>query len=169
MNSKLLKIARYLGQNGFYEEAANLKKLASDEPVTDRGYGARFDGVFSSESQPRDWRRTDGFLGLLRPERWKEIKESAKTPGQRRWLPTDNSMHFVYHAWVPSRETREKNPPALNPLLNFWDENPELNPYNDPPKEIKDLIDRAALFGEFITPVLLENEKESIIRHGGDI
>ena len=171
MNSKLLKIARYLGNNGFYEEAANLKKLASDEPVTDRGYGARFDGVSRSESQPLggDWKRIDGFFGVLTPDRWKEIEESAKTPGQKRWLSTDKPQSFAYHSWrPPRRETLEENPPALDPLLKFWAENPEQNPYNNPPKEINDLIDRAGLFGEFITPVLLENEKESI-KHGGAI
>jgi uroporphyrinogen-III synthase len=31
MKEKLLKVAKYLGQNGFYKEAANLKKLAEDD------------------------------------------------------------------------------------------------------------------------------------------
>jgi hypothetical protein len=56
MNSKLLKIARYLGKNGFYEEAANLEKLAKIDETTRVGEGAdAFNPIGIREEQRSYW------------------------------------------------------------------------------------------------------------------
>ena len=63
MNNRLLKVAKYLGQNGFYREAANLKKLAEDDNETVHKYIVVYeDGVFVNTVQ-------------------EEIKEAARRKG----------------------------------------------------------------------------------------
>lgn len=67
MNNRLLKVAKYLGQNGFYREAANLKKLAEDDNETVHKYIVVYeDGV-----------SVNTVLNTVQ----EEIKEAAKRKG----------------------------------------------------------------------------------------